>query len=125
MCSLWLQFGDEPAAEAVLWVDTLSFNSAIPELETTLDYLEDLSRETNIKHPKVAARVATTNGILETYKTSLEGCMARQECSYMLFLEDDRCAVCHPLLVGTARGVISVAKSWLLGLYFCPLLQTT
>ena len=101
-----MQFGDEPTAEAVLWLDTLSYNSAIPELQSALHYLEDLCRETSTKHPEVVARVATTFGIVDTYKNSLEGCMALQECSYVLFLEDDRCAVCHVLLDHQIRALL-------------------
>ena len=92
-----MQFGDEPTAEAVLWLDTLSFNSAISELQGAVQYLADLCQETSTKHPQVVARVATTFGIVDTYKNSLEGCMALHGCSYVLFLEDDRCAVCHML----------------------------
>ena len=105
MSCLWMQFGEEPTAEAVLWVDTHSYNSAIPELQVALQYLEDLSRETSAKHSQVVARVATTIGIVDTYKNSLEGCMAHHGCSYVLFLEDDRCAVCH-MLCSPARGAV-------------------
>ena len=108
-----MQFGDEPTAEAVLWLDTLSFNPAIPELQIALQYLEDLSRETSTKHPQVVARVATTIGVVDTYKSSLEGCMALHGCSYVLFLEDDRCAVCHmltcsPFTVAAAILIVAV-----------------
>ena len=89
-----MQFGDEPAAETVLWVETVSYGSAISELQSALQYLEHLSQDTINKYPQVVARVATTNGMVDTYKNSLEGCLAHQNCSYMLFLEDDRCHMC-------------------------------
>ena len=89
--SFFGQFDKTPREplEALLWVDTSSYEEHIDVLEGVLHNLQDLVLEINADYPWVRFSLRFSRGIAETYHRSLTMCQEKPWCSYMMFTEDD------------------------------------
>lgn len=89
--SFFGQFGKTPRQplEALLWVDTSSYEEHVDVLEGVLHNLRDLILEVKADYPWVKLALRFSRGIAETYHRSLTVCEEKPWCSYMMFTEDD------------------------------------
>ncbi|KAL3149448.1 hypothetical protein ABBQ32_002239 [Trebouxia sp. C0010 RCD-2024] len=89
--SFFGQFGKTPREpmEALLWVDTSSYEEHVVVLEGVLHNLRGLILEVKADYPWVNFALRFSRGIAETYHRSLIICEEKPWCSYMMFTEDD------------------------------------
>ncbi|MCJ1242448.1 hypothetical protein MMC14_010456 [Varicellaria rhodocarpa] len=89
--SFFGQFDKTPRKplEALLWVDTSSYEEHLDVLEGVLHNLRALIVEINADYPWVKFSVRFSRGIAETYHRSLSTCQELPWCHYMMFTEDD------------------------------------